>query len=264
MPKYGYLQKCYSDAFRKGCNEVRAKTLLYFIIKILIYMSIPKNIFQTHKSIAYIRSKPTIFNAVRSWTRYSSEFNYHFFSDEQCEIFMRDKIGGIVYDAYKRLPMAVMKADLWRYCIIYYYGGIYADTDTVCMVNPNIFLNNEALLVCSPEQNCPYFCQWTFAAPPRSPILLKIINMSAKRILTIEKIKGEHIIHYLTGPAVFTDGIEDYLRENNHTTHENKRDYFRKYAFLAIFNADKFHTQMIKHLFAGDDGWKKERHQKLM
>ena len=34
------------------------------------------------------------------------------------------------------LPIAVMKADLWRYCVIYKYGGIYADADTVCKINP--------------------------------------------------------------------------------------------------------------------------------
>ena len=237
-------------------------------------MSIPKNIFQTHKSIEYIQSKPKIRNAIRSWTKFSPEFNYNFYSDEDCETFMREKIGGIVYDAYKRLPMSVMKADLWRYCIIYYYGGIYADTDTICMVNPNIFLKEDALLVCAPENDVAagkwdytiHLCQWTFAAPPRSPILLKIINLSAKRILTIPKIKGEDIIHYLTGPGVFTDGIELYLKENNHPTFENKMNYVRKYSCVGVFNGYNFHTKIVKHLFAGldNDGWYTERFQKLM
>jgi hypothetical protein len=52
-------------------------------------MSIPKNIFQTHKSMTYIESKPEIFDAVQSWTKFSPEFNYHFYSDNDCEIFMR-------------------------------------------------------------------------------------------------------------------------------------------------------------------------------
>jgi mannosyltransferase OCH1-like enzyme len=174
-------------------------------------------------------------------------------------------MGGDIYDAYKILPMAVMKADLWRYCVIYYYGGIYADTDTICMVNPNMFLKNDALLICAPE-NDVHLCQWIFVAPPKSPILLNVINMSVKRILTIPEIKGEHIIHYLTGPGVFTYGIESYLKENNYETFENRTKYFKyPHKILEVYEANHFHKNTVKHLFSGqhDDGWCKERDLKL-
>ena len=88
-------------------------------------MTIPKKIFQTHKSLAYVNSKPKLMAAMNSWLKYKGEYEYHFFTNEMCDTFMREKVGGIVYQAYKRLPMGVMKADLWRYCVIYCYGGIY-------------------------------------------------------------------------------------------------------------------------------------------
>jgi mannosyltransferase OCH1-like enzyme len=183
-----------------------------------------------------------------------------------CEKFIKDNFDENVYNAYQKLPMNVMKADLWRYCIIYKNGGIYADTDTVCKVNPNMFINN-ALLTVAPENDSPFFCQWMFSAPSGSPILKSIIDLSVERILNIPEIKGEHIIHYLTGPALFTDGIEKYLKENNLQVFDNKNNYIHyDQNILKVFHPKNFHENIIVHLFAGDDndGWKKERYQKLI
>jgi mannosyltransferase OCH1-like enzyme len=185
-----------------------------------------------------------------------------FYNNEQCETFMRE-VGGKIFEAYQRLPMA----DLWRYCIIYKYGGIYADADTICKVNPNIFIHSSYLTI-SPEIGTPYFCQWCFSAPAGSPIIKSIIDLSVERILTMQEIKGEHIIHYLTGPAVFTDGIVKYLKENNYPTFDALKKYY-KYPHpnvLRMFHPDNFHSKIIIHLFTGgdEDGWTKERNHKLM
>ena len=165
---------------------------------------IPKNIFQTHKSIDYINSKPKLVNAINSWKKHR-QFNYYFFNDSQCENFIKKHFPNKIYLAYKKLPMAVMRADLWRYCVIYKYGGIYADTDAICLNNPNFFINDTNLIL-APENNV-HLCQWTFSAPKNSPILKQIIELSVIKILSIKEIKGEHIIHELTGPGVFTQGI---------------------------------------------------------
>ncbi len=228
--------------------------------------NIPKTIYQTHKSIDYIRNKVKTNLAVKSWLQYTKEFNYYFYNDELCEEFMKNKVGGKTYEAYCRLPMAVMKADLWRYCIIYEYGGIYADTDTVCLVNPNIFLQN-SLLNIVPE-NDVHLCNWIFSAPPKSEILKYVIDLSTERILNIEEIKGEHIIHFLTGPGAFTAGIEKYLYENKFPFFKNKRQYinYQNKQILTVFNDQYFHKNIVKHLFTGQDsdGWTKERLKKLV
>jgi mannosyltransferase OCH1-like enzyme len=225
---------------------------------------IPKHIFQTHKSDTYIASKPKLASATNTWKQYNDEFVYYFYDDDMCDKFMKEHFDEKTNKAYSMLPMAVMKADLWRYCIIYKYGGIYADTDTVCNIHPNLFINNSYLTI-SPENGANFFCQWTFAAPPNSPILKSIIDLSVERILTTQ-IKGEHIIHYLTGPALFTDGVIKYIKENDLPTF----DHVTKYCdypleLLVVIDNIKFHSIYIRHLYAGDDedGWKKERFSKL-
>ena len=224
---------------------------------------IPKNIFQTHKSIPYIKTKPRILNAMNSWRKHTNTFNYYFYDNKMCDEFMRNNFDEKVYHAYSILPMNVMKADLWRYCIIYKYGGIYADADTVCLSNPIVFLTDGLTIV---PENETHLCQWVFAAPTNSPILKSVIDLSVERILTTP-IKGEHIIHTLTGPGVFTNGIEKYLQENNKPILENKKDYY-KYTdpIIKVFDYNTFHSKIVRHLFCGQDpdGWYHERYKKLL
>lgn len=234
-------------------------------------LKIPKRIFQTHKSILHIKRNPKLIIAINSWRRFVPEYGYHFYTDEMCDEFMKtimvEEFGDEIYEAYNRLPMAVMKADLWRYCVIYKYGGIYADTDAICKCNPNMFTLYDTQMVCAPETDSTHLCQWTFAAPAGSPILKSIIELSVIRILSIPEIKGEHVIHFLTGPGVFTNGIENYLSENNKPIFSNKKKYFLyKNPTMICFREDRFHKEMIHHLFAGRDvdGWSKERFQKLI
>jgi len=223
------------------------------------------NIYQTHKSTSYIQSNLTICRAVKSWVRHTNVFNYYFYNDDMCDQFMKNTtqyINKDIYNAYCKLTIPVMKADLWRYCIIYHFGGIYADTDTICKVDPKIFINN-SLLTIVPENSC-HLCQWVFAAPKESPILKSVIDLSVERILSIKEIKGEHIVHYLTGPGVFTDGIEKYLKEHNLTTFEHNKQLYYNYQHkdkLTVFNCNMFHSKMVQHLFYGQrsNGWCAER-----
>ena len=228
-------------------------------------MTIPANIFQTHKSMNYIASKPRIQAAVNSWMSYSTQFNYHFYTDDMCEAFIKENFSGDVYAAYMRCPLAVMKADLWRYCVIYHFGGIYADTDTLCKGDPTIFIQGNAQLLIVPE-NKTHLCQWVFAAPKGSPILKSIIDLAVKRLLEIPKIKGEHIVHFLTGPGVFTDGIESYLQKNNLPVFVDKNKYVNyPDPVLFVFN-NAFHSTTVVHLFSGqdNDGWTRERDEQLI
>jgi mannosyltransferase OCH1-like enzyme len=221
---------------------------------------IPQQIFQTHKSVSYLLSKPNLAKAVASWRKYSPEFRYYFFTDAMCDAFMREHFSGDIYDAYQRLPMAVMKADLWRYCIVYKYGGIYADVDTVCEQYPALLIKDGVQLCLAPEPSCPYFCQWVFAAPPGSPILKAVIDLSVKRILGITEFKGEHLVHFLTGPAVFTDAIDQYLVSLGLKVYKNKH-ISKNNGVIAVYNPKNFHKYVVRHLYAGSetDGWKEQK-----
>ena len=248
---------------------------------------IPKKIFQTHKSIEYVNSNTELVNAVISWKK-NTDYEYHFYDDQQCEDFMKTYYPDIK-PYYDILPINVMKADLWRYCIIYKYGGIYADVDTILNSDIDIFTDKkDKQLVIVPE-NDTHFCQWVFSAPSGSPFLKEIIDLLVERIKTND-IKGEHIIHFLTGPCVFSDGIINHLRkiqrpvtnnyipyktykeELNHNglnTYKQTRNIFsyedNKINEIHVFNHSIFHRENVIHLFSGqwEDGWTHQRDKQL-
>jgi mannosyltransferase OCH1-like enzyme len=257
---------------------------------------IPLNIYQTHKSLEFINSDKRLVNATNSWKR-NKKFTYNFYDDKQCSDFMEAHYPEIK-PLYDKLPLNVMKADLWRYCIIYTYGGIYADCDTILKTDISIFVKHQNKQFVVAPENETHFCQWVFSAPPNSPVLKSIIDLSIQRIRDTEIIKGEHIVHYLTGPAVFTDGILLYLKSQNiqvlKTTSQvergstpllpnnddvviyDKQNYGRlktvdifKYekiqCDILIYNHNIFHKICVIHLFSGSwpNGWTKERDKLL-
>lgn len=190
---------------------------------------IEKNMFKTHKSLNYILENKYLKNADNSWRKWENDgFKYYFYDDNMCNKFM-DEYFPEIKDAYDKLPLAVMKADLWRYCIIYKYGGIYHDADTELKVNP-LFLTNydNKYLIVVPE-NDVHFCQWVFAAPANSPVLKSIIDLSVKRIRDCKDYNYEHIVHHLTGPGVFTEGILNYLNDN---TDKKLIEYYKNKGIL--------------------------------
>ena len=226
------------------------------------------NIFQTHKSLDYIKKNPELKKAVYSWYIYKKKgYNYYFYNNRDRDLFMKQKavlINSQIWEAYNKLPLQVMKADLWRYCIIYMYGGVYADCDTICMKNPAIF-NTNALLTIVPENNT-HLCQWVFSAPSKSPILKTIIDESVDRILNTHNFNQQHIIHYLTGPGVFTNGVEKYLENKKKPTFHEKKNYFNyPDRILEVFDYNVFHKNIVKHLFYGqkNDGWFADRKKML-
>lgn len=237
-------------------------------------LEIPKIIFQTHKSIEYVKSNKDLVKCYKSWDdckKYG--FKHYFYSDDSMNYFMMKNFPDI-YSLFENLPLPVLKADLFRYCIIYIYGGIYADMDTVCSVNPTYFIT-PSLLVCFPENNPPlYLCQWVFAAPPKSPIIKTMIDLSVERIKNFDfnNITNKHFIHYLTGPALFTDAIEKWLYENNFPVlkipNTNNIVDMRKYVYyhkntLNVLRKSSSHQIpcLVNHLYSGswNDGWKNQR-----
>jgi len=232
-------------------------------------MFIPNNIFQCHQSFLYINQNYQLKNAVTTWLIHTNKFNYYFYSDSMCDSFMKNNTSKKIYEAYLKCPLPVMKADLWRYCIIYEKGGIYADADTLCLINPkyliNFNTNYNLVFALEGKYGLPHlFCQWWFAAPPKSPVLEIIINNIVNKILStnFNNITDSNFIHKITGPTIFTESIEQYLYMNKIPIYKNKYNYLiNPNKLVKIYNPNTFHTKYIKHLGTGSSkfGWKNQK-----
>ena len=65
--------------------------------------------------------------------RQNPQFQHFLYDDADCEAFIRQNFDSNVLYAYQTLIPGAYKADLWRYCILYIYGGIYLDIKYQCM-----------------------------------------------------------------------------------------------------------------------------------
>jgi mannosyltransferase OCH1-like enzyme len=105
------------------------------------------------------------------------EFEHHLYDEGMCRKFIQDNFPKKVVDAYDSIVPHAIKADLWRYCIMYKMGGIYLDSKYYGVEKFKfIYLTGKE-----------YFCKdvpWSFSGiynailicKPKNKIILKCID----------------------------------------------------------------------------------------
>jgi mannosyltransferase OCH1-like enzyme len=112
--------------YKNTFNKIKVdRELLFDIILIKnIKTLIPSNIYQV-----YLDS--VITEKVKNKSKYIQEiapnFGYFLFSLYDCAGFIRKHFDSKIYTAYTKLKHVKNKLDLWKYCILYKYGGMYID-----------------------------------------------------------------------------------------------------------------------------------------
>lgn len=125
---------------------------------------IPLKIFQTWHSK---NLPPEMKKCVYSLKKSNPEFEYYLFDDNDCREFIKNHFSDSVLKAFDKLKPGAFKADLWRCCILYVYGGIYLDIKFCCvdgfkfisLTNDEYFVRDygndwavyNALMICKPN-----------------------------------------------------------------------------------------------------------------
>lgn len=89
------------------------------------------------------RILPEMAKAIKSWIALNPEYSYHYYTTEECREFIKNNFESRILKAYDTLIPGAYKADLWRYCVLYVNGGIYADSAMVCLEPINTYLGSE-------------------------------------------------------------------------------------------------------------------------
>ena len=193
---------------------------------------IPKIIWQTMKTS---RIPVIMSDNANTWIGKNPEYEYRLFDDTDILNFIQKEFPAYL-KAYKKIKYGASKADLWRYLIIYKYGGVYADIDCRCIIPLREWIHPDAEIVTQLGINKD-LCQWLIISVPQNPIFLKAAQKSLQHInnniciaeysgfefqnekLTIRKneplIKVNHKIMSLAGPPVLQMAAEDCLREGS-------------------------------------------------
>lgn len=207
----------------------------------------PKLIWQTWKIGLDDPSFPKRYvNYQETWNDKNPEYKHYVVPDEQCDLLIEELYSTVpeVAEAYKLLPKSIMKADFFRYLILFARGGVYTDIDTVGLKPVDSWISNAvetpkyldsantAGFVVGieadpdrPDWNDWYarriqFCQWTIQSKRGHPLLLHLISKITELTLTrrdksqlnkvLGKDQGGDIMDW-TGPGVFTDAVFEYV-----------------------------------------------------
>jgi mannosyltransferase OCH1-like enzyme len=141
---------------------------------------IPRNIFQAWHSDNLPNSVKSCIENIKSC---NPNFHHYLYNDEKCREFIKDFYSEDVLKAYDAIIPSAIKFDLWRYCVLYKYGGIYLDVKFFCVnrFNFNYLLDKE------------YFCKdfdgsgsgiynAIIICKPNNEIMKKCINEVVKNV----------------------------------------------------------------------------------
>ena len=145
---------------------------------------IPKKIFQTWitKNL-----EPEFQKIVDTWKIFNPEYEYTLFDNADCELFIKENFDENTLNTYNSIVPGAYKSDFWRYCILYKYGGVYVDIDTICMGKLSDFIKDEIFVApidlnINPFEGNYNLFNTFIAVVPGSKIMLECINRIVKNV----------------------------------------------------------------------------------
>ena len=217
----------------------------------ILYKIIPREIYYTSPdylslNLYMIES----FKKNKHWklNYYNDTDVYNFFVNNN-DVFLNE-LNTNVLDYYLTLKNGGEIADLWRYSIIYLYGGVYVDSDTFCNISLEKMIKHHDLILgveCFDRiDNVSHFgmdeigviideyvvsvCNWAFAAKPRHIFLKNLIIDICKNPIANDVLKN-------TGPGRITQHAVNYFSDCNLLLLKNENIVKEK---SILFNINKF------------------------
>lgn len=173
-----------------------------------------------------------------SWTDLNPNFVHQVIPDDTVRYLIKYLYGSVpeVLEAFDALPLAVLKADFFRYLVLLARGGVYSDIDTTALkpvldwLPSTLDLSTVGFVVgieADPDRpdwadwysRRVQFCQWTIQSKPGHPILIDIVSYITQETLRmknagiLKKGKMDKTIVEFTGPAAWTDAVFRYFND---------------------------------------------------
>jgi hypothetical protein len=91
---------------------------------------------------------PFQYNLVADWIQKNPEYEVVLSGDKACDDFMQSaEVKPEWQEAYKKARNGAEKADIWRYAVVYKYGGVYMDFDMTAFKPLRDIIDPEASVV---------------------------------------------------------------------------------------------------------------------
>ena len=207
---------------------------------------IPKIIHQSYKNCV----KKKMLNAINSWKNMNINYEYKYWDDNSCYNFLIEYFDEKVLHAYNLLYAGAYKSDIFRICVLYIYGGIWADISSSCELSLDKIIIDEKLNLLVVKDNPSQIIygniyQAFIITEPKNEIIKTIIDFTVDKVVNYEnysKIYPDLINQSIavTGPTVFAIALNKFLeRPDNQIISDD-------YIFINRLNKN-FYIKFLNH-----------------
>jgi GR25 family glycosyltransferase involved in LPS biosynthesis len=109
--------------------------------KVYENLNIPKVIFMCDKKLDQIK----IYS--KNWEKLNPDYKVSLYDDDMCKKMLSSNYPSLYLDIFNYLKDGPIKADFWRLCVLYLYGGVYVDADIEPLIPIKDFLEVNANFV---------------------------------------------------------------------------------------------------------------------
>jgi predicted GH43/DUF377 family glycosyl hydrolase len=188
---------------------------------------IPKIIHQSFES----RVLPEcLSDAVHTWLNLNPDYEYRYYDNGDRRKLIADNFDDSVLKTYDSLIPGAYRCDLWRFCAIYLYGGIYIDVKIGAVFPIKNIVDNDVDYLLVNDTNDGTILNGFFGAKAKDPIIYKVIKTIVKRVLNKEY--GTHNL-FPTGPMVMGSVI---LKEFGFDKHMKTGKYKIKNSTVQVYD----------------------------
>ena len=174
------------------------------------------------------------------------DYTLNYYSDEEARDFIKEFYPEFLEDYDSIIPGAY-KADLWRYLVLYEYGGVYMDIGHMPLLplNGNVINDSDEFISCI-EFNDLGIHNSFICVYPKHPILRKTIE------ITVENIRhrnyGINSVD-ITGPTTFQRGYNKHF-DNDELSRIPEgtfviSDYKVKFFFHEYNDSDRYESYIV-------------------
>jgi len=209
------------------------RTSVYYETNICAERYIPKIVHQTFASSNLPEEIKTVMEANK---KINSDYEFRFYDDSDCDKFIKEHYNDRVYRLYNKInPIyGAMKADFFRYCLIYEVGGVYLDIKSKIKTPLSDIITKDDICVLDlPKHHTATerffegrfsYEQWLLIYAPKHPYLKEVIDHVCYNIenefepsFSFFSINtpSKHKVINITGPDAYTKSINKYIEEND-------------------------------------------------
>jgi mannosyltransferase OCH1-like enzyme len=195
--------------------------------------AIPNVVYQTWRSPLFGR---THLRELRAFRQRNDDYSFEFFTDDEVVDYMAQAYGSTqINEIFMAGRFGPLKADIWRYCILYERGGVYCDIGkSIATPLREVISPTDSAVITYERNPFPFeistaarsrlqhpdrvVVNWALMFAPRHPLLRCVIDGIVARYPTyrgrVAAVPKKAIIEF-TGPIHFTQCLHEYVASHD-------------------------------------------------